>query len=81
MALYIKSMIPKTDLFNQCVWSDGEFVVMASYFEMFPVYRVYERRTMTEIGSTNFNYYMGQVRQIINHYKKLYESRKTICGR
>ena len=70
----------RIDLFNQAVWSDSDFVVMASYFEMFPVYRVYERRTMTEIGSTNCHYYMGQVRQIINEYKKIYDNTEEKKG-
>lgn len=35
------------DLFNQAVWSDNDFVVMASYFGMFPQYTVYDKRTMT----------------------------------
>ena len=56
------------DLFRQVVWSDDDFMVIADYTPQWPQYTVYER--MQSIGTTNCNYYMGQVRQIIHMHKK-----------
>jgi hypothetical protein len=58
------------DLFRQVVWSDDDFMVIADYTPKWPQYTVYERCTMQSIGTTNCNYYMGQVRQIIHMHKK-----------
>ena len=58
------------DLFRQVVWSDDDFMVIADYTPQWPQYTVYERITMQSIGTTNCNYYMGQVRQIIHMHKK-----------
>ena len=58
------------DLFCQVVWSDDDFIVIADYTPQWPQYTVYERCTMQSIGTTNCNYYMGQVRQIIHMHKK-----------
>ena len=61
------------DLFNQLVYTEGDFRVVADYTgTRSPVteYDVYYKDRW--IGATNACYYMGAVRQIIHHFKKYY---------
>ena len=63
-------MTPKIDIFNQPVWNDGEYMVIANFTEVWPQYYVYELRTCQMIGTTNATNYMGTCRMIINEYKR-----------
>jgi hypothetical protein len=63
-------MTPKIDLFNQPVWNDGEYMVIANFTEVWPQYYVYELRTGQAIGTTNATNYMGTCRMIINDFNR-----------
>lgn len=58
------------DLFNQLIYTDGDFSVIADYTgnrSNFTQYDVYYKDQW--IGTTNTTYYMGAVRHIIQTYK------------
>lgn len=58
-------MIPRTDLFHQLVYDDGDFVVIANHFDIPSQYSVYEKDTGEWIGGTNSEHWEAQVRVII----------------
>lgn len=66
----------KADLFHTVVYDDGEFVVWEDCEREFrPNYFVFEKCSGDMIGRTNCSYYMGQVRQIIRYFKKMFQSK------
>ena len=66
----------EVDLFHTVVYDDGEFVVWEDCEREFrPNYFVFEKCSGDMIGRTNCSYYMGQVRQIIRYFKKMFQSK------